>query len=106
MKTTVVHNQHDVFDVYIGRAVPELEVEGRKWGNPVVLEDDSDAERDRVLAVYRAWIVEQPELMAALEELRGKRLGCWCAPLSCHGDVLAELADALPTEPSTVAADV
>lgn len=26
-------------------------------------------------------------------ELRGKVLGCWCAPKMCHGDVLAELAE-------------
>ena len=35
----------------------------------------------------------QPALLAALPELRGKRLGCWCAPQACHGDVLAQLAD-------------
>jgi hypothetical protein len=33
--------------------------------------------------------------MAALPELRGKRLVCYCHPLPCHGDVLAELADAV-----------
>ena len=92
-ETTVVHNQHDDFDVYIGRAVPAFGLAASKWGNPFVLKNDSDAERVRVLALYRAWIVEQPELMAALGELHGKQLGCWCAPLSCHGDVLAELAD-------------
>lgn len=26
-------------------------------------------------------------------ELKGKILGCWCAPLPCHGDTLAELAN-------------
>jgi len=26
-----------------------------------------------------------------LEPLRGNRLACWCAPLPCHGDVIAEL---------------
>jgi len=26
-----------------------------------------------------------------LEPLRGKRLGCWCKPLPCHGDVIVEL---------------
>jgi len=93
VKTTVVHNQHDEYDQYIGRAVPESGLEASKWGNPFVLEDDTDEERDRVLALYRAWIVEQPELMASLGELRGLRLGCWCAPKPCHGDVLAKLAD-------------
>lgn len=93
-KTTAVHNQRDDYDVYIGRAVPEAGLEASKWGNPFVLEDDSDAERARVLALYRAWIVEQPELMASLGELRGLRLGCWCAPKPCHGDVLAQLVEA------------
>lgn len=93
-KTTVVHNQHEDFDVYIGREVPEHGIAGSKWGNPFVLADDSEAERDRVLSLYRAWIVEQPELMGSLEELRGQRLGCWCAPKSCHGDVLVELLEA------------
>ena len=92
-RTTVVHNQHDEYDQYIGRAVPESGLEASKWGNPFVLEDDTPQERDRVLALYREWIVEQPELMASLSELRGLRLGCWCAPERCHGDVLAELAD-------------
>jgi hypothetical protein len=26
--------------------------------------------------------------------LRGHRLGCWCVPLPCHAEVLAEIADA------------
>ena len=25
--------------------------------------------------------------------LKGKILACWCSPLSCHGDVLAEIAN-------------
>jgi len=29
----------------------------------------------------------------ALPELKGKRLGCWCAPLPCHGDILRELCE-------------
>lgn len=31
--------------------------------------------------------------MAALPELKG-RLGCWCKPEACHGDVLVELLEA------------
>lgn len=42
---------------------------------------------------YRAWLLEQDELLADLHELKGKVLGCWCAPKQCHGDVLAELAN-------------
>lgn len=82
MKTTVVQkrNRHDV---YIGRP--------SKWGNPFAIGRDGD--RQQVIAKFRAWVVEQPDLVADLHELRGKRLGCFCAPLACHGDVLAELAD-------------
>jgi hypothetical protein len=32
-------------------------------------------------------------LLERLPELRGKVLGCWCAPLPRHGDLLATLAD-------------
>ena len=91
IKTSVVHNLHDDFDVYIGRQVPEREIRGSKWGNPFVMLDESDTERERVVDAYRDWIVTQPQLMSCLEDLRGKRLGCWCAPRRCHGDVLVEL---------------
>jgi hypothetical protein len=42
---------------------------------------------------YRRWLCGQPKLLAALPELRGRDLVCWCAPLPCHGDVLLELAN-------------
>lgn len=95
-ETVVVHNQRDEYDLYIGRAVPEAGLAASKWGNPFVLVGDSDEERERVIVQYRAWLVEQPELMASLGELRGLRLGCWCVPKQCHGDVLAQLADEAP----------
>ena len=62
--------------LYIGRP--------RKWGNPFVIARDGS--RADVVAKYRAWIVAQPALMNALDELRGRDLACWCAPLACHGD--------------------
>jgi len=37
------------------------------------------------------WIGTQPELLAALPELKDKVLGCYCKPEDCHGDILAEL---------------
>lgn len=42
---------------------------------------------------YAKWLYSQPELLADLDELIGKTLGCWCAPRACHGDVLARLAE-------------
>ena len=63
------------------------------WGNPFRI--DRDGTREEVIAKYRAWIVHQPELMKRLRELKDKRLGCWCKPLACPGDVLVELLNAL-----------
>ena len=81
--TTVVHCKRVVFDVYIGRP--------SKWGNPFVI--GRDGTRDKVIEKYEAYLRATPHLMAALPELRGKVLGCWCVPHRCHGDVLARLAD-------------
>lgn len=78
-------------DVYIGRENRTYGLPASKWGNPFRLERESD--RPIVLARYRIWLLGEKELLAALPELRGKRLACWCSPLACHGDVLAELAE-------------
>ncbi|CAO77777.1 conserved hypothetical protein [Pseudomonas virus Yua] len=56
--------------------------------------------RAEAIARYRAWIVTQPELLAALPALRGKRLGCVCKPKACHGDVLVELIEGPDPEPA------
>lgn len=82
-KPRVVHHEKEAFDVFIGRPT--------KWKNPFVI--GRDGTRSEVIEKYRAWILLQPELMAALDELRGKVLGCWCHPKHCHGEVLVELAN-------------
>ena len=79
----VVHCKKTPFDVYIGR--------GSKWGNPFVI--GRDGTRKEVIQKYRVWIMAQPELIAALPELKGKVLGCWCCPQECHGDVLVAMAE-------------
>jgi len=79
----VVHCKKEAHDVYIGR--------GSKWGNPFVIGKDGD--RDEVIKKYEEWFVTQPHLIASLHELKGKTLGCYCSPKSCHGDVLSYLAN-------------
>jgi hypothetical protein len=81
--TTVVHCKKAPFDIYIGRP--------GKWGNPFVI--GKDGTREEVIAKYEAYLLSTPVLIAALHELKGKALGCWCAPLACHGDILAKYAD-------------
>jgi hypothetical protein len=83
----VVHCKREPFDVYIGRP--------SKWGNPFRV--GRDGGRGQVIERYREWLRSQHSLMAALPELRGKVLGCWCKPLACHGDVLVEMANLLDT---------
>ena len=72
--------------------------------NSFVLHDSVDgAARGALLAQYRRHLLED------LPELRGRTLYRFCAPPGgltaadrphvCHGQVLAELADALPEPP-------
>lgn len=86
----VVHHKKSPYDVYIGRP--------SKWGNPFSHKSGTLAKykvssREEAIKKYEEWIVTQPHLMNSLHELRGKKLGCWCRPLSCHGDVLSKLAN-------------
>jgi hypothetical protein len=70
--------------VYIGRP--------SKWGNPFVIGKDGD--RDEVISKYREWLLSQPDKVAMVKhELAGKDVVCFCAPKSCHGDVLIEIAN-------------
>lgn len=69
--------------VYVGRP--------SKWGNPFTIGRDGD--RNTVIEKFRAWLATQPQIVwEAKQELAGKDLVCWCAPLPCHGDVLLEIA--------------
>lgn len=63
-----------------------------KVGNPFRL--SASEQRTEVIEQYRKWLLAQPKLMEeAKAELKGKVLGCWCAPKPCHGDVLLEIAN-------------
>lgn len=79
----VVHCRKAKYDVLVDRTT--------KWGNPFFMRNES--QREEVIRKYKEWIKTQPELLAALPELKGKVLACWCAPKSCHADILAELAN-------------
>lgn len=92
--TTVVNVNDAAFEVYIGRAVKRRGFVASKWANPYPL--TKERSRALVIAMFCEYLRGRPELRAALPELKGKVLGCWCAPKPCHGDILAELANALP----------
>ena len=92
-KCRVVHFKKEPCDVYIGRP--------SKWGNPfshlkkgTIAKYQVDT-REESIEAYREWITngEGKHLLNDLYQLKGKTLGCWCKPKSCHGDVLAELVE-------------
>ncbi len=83
MSTTVVNIKQDEYDYYCGR--------GGVFGNPFVV--GRDGSRDECIEKFRDWVKTQPAILAKLPTLKGKRLGCFCAPQRCHCEVLAELAD-------------
>ncbi|MHC4428505.1 MAG: DUF4326 domain-containing protein [Planctomycetota bacterium] len=78
--TRVVHCKREPPEVYIGRP--------SRWGNPYRI--GPDGTRAEVIEKYRAY-AKARFTHENLEELRGKVLGCWCAPAPCHGDVLVPM---------------
>ena len=69
-------------NVYVGRP--------NKWGNPFKLADYNS--RREVVDLYKQYVLGNKQLLESLTELRGKVLGCWCAPNLCHAEVLHQLA--------------
>ena len=78
-------------DVYIGRAcnMGGWRLPNSKWANPFTVKKEGSAEV--AVSKYREYLLNKPALLKDLDELRGKTLGCWCAPRACHGDVLLAL---------------
>jgi hypothetical protein len=95
MTTRVINIKNkQPFDVYIGNRIrfhPEKYPQS-KWGNPYAKYLKKYG-RNKVIKMYKEYIRSRPDLLNQLHQLKDKTLGCWCKPLPCHGDVLAELAD-------------
>lgn len=64
-----------------------------KWHNPFTVKQYGQ----QAIPLFEEYI-RKSSLMNDIEELRGKRLGCWCKPNACHGDILVKiLHDTRPT---------
>lgn len=91
-KTTVVNIRQNEYDVYIGR---EGHGQSGIFGNPFSAMRDGG--RERAIELYREYFLRRlrvdQEFAVRVEMLRGKRLGCFCKPKACHGDVIAEYVD-------------
>lgn len=100
MKPKVLNKRTDKIPpdaVYVGRP--------SKWGNPFRVYPHKRgglfAQKIAVLS-YKEYLDEQIkqgnvgfgiQFKYNLEELQSRDLVCWCAPLSCHADILLELAN-------------
>ena len=81
--------------VYIGRWTWPIRISS-KWRNPWQLKKGDDmTKRLEAIRWYREKHLPRSGLLDQIDELKDKILGCWCKPLPCHGDVLAELANRL-----------
>lgn len=91
----IVHCKKEDYDIYCGRP--------SKWGNPFSHKKEKNlakwivSSRKEAIEKYREWITkgEGRFLLKDLHELKGKTLGCWCKPKSCHCDILCELVNKL-----------
>src|SRR5574339_101825 len=82
----VVNIRDEDYDVYCGR---NPKYGDPKWGNPFTVKKYG---REGAIRKHREWIRTAP-VFNDIEELRGKVLGCHCAPRPCHGDTLLFLAN-------------
>lgn len=106
INSKVVHCKKESYDVYIGRSSDRHSHE--HFGNPFSHRPGTQAliilkTREEAIEAFRQWLtgeywndvnVEQRQwILANLHTLKGKILGCWCKPKSCHGDILFELSN-------------
>lgn len=77
-------------DVYIGREckMGGWDLPESKWANPFSVKKYT---REIALQKYEEYILSTPSLLESLGELEGKRLGCWCSPEPCHGNIIIKL---------------
>lgn len=99
--TRVVNLRRDAYDIYIGR--------GSRWGNPYThlplsgtKAEFQVASREEAVEKYLEWFIDCLHTVKDFKEetlkLKGKVLGCYCKPESCHGDLIAHWLDYDPYE--------
>ena len=81
-----VNIRAEPYDVYCGRGRGGTET---KWGNP--FKQGSQDQNVRDFEAYLRYCIRTGEFTPKdLQELEGKRLGCFCKPKPCHADIIAD----------------
>jgi hypothetical protein len=91
--TEVINIYHNrPYDVYCGRAGKG---EDGYFGNPIKLSPNEP--RGSTLAKFKEYFLNRiktdAEFATRVEALRGKKLGCFCAPSPCHVMIIIEYLD-------------
>ena len=88
MQTVVVNINKEPCDVYIGRAGRG---EDGYYGNPFRV--GNGISREDAVRRFQRYFVDRIEKDSEFKRrvlaLKGKRLGCFCKPKACHGDLIA-----------------
>jgi len=103
MTVTVVNLRKETYDVYIGR--PGKGQYDAPFGNPFLV--GIDGERGECAKLFRDWFhSDDPKAKEMRNRARetiksNDKLGCFCKPKDCHGDVIAEYINRLHEEKPT-----
>lgn len=92
--TTVVNFRVEKCDVKITRTpkneIPEPPTFGC-FGNPFPVGEHG---REKCIELFEEYFLkrvdEDVKFREAVLQLRGKKLGCFCKPQKCHGDIIVE----------------
>lgn len=89
--TSVVNIYKDAYDVYIGRAGKGKD---GYFGNPF-----SKGSRSQNIADFERYfstrLASDLEFKTRVLALKGLKLGCFCKPKPCHGDVIVDYLNKL-----------
>ncbi len=103
----VVNLNEESYDVYIGRPDMANRNSFEHYGNPYSKLDLVDTIKvnstEEAIASYKNWILglidtdknqeQRKWILKNMPTLLNKRLGCFCKPKACHGDILKELTE-------------
>lgn len=102
MMTKVVNLFKDTYDTYIGRAGKGQD---GYFGNPCVVGklcpicNSIHQEAGATLSCFELYarlrILSDPIFRSRVKALKGQKLGCFCKPKPCHGDIYVILAEEL-----------
>ena len=87
---TVVNIKDSDYTIYVGRYKTYYNLPASKFANPFKI--SNTCTRKESVAKFKEYFMSNEELKsAAIKEIPSNAiLACWCHPLSCHADIIAQ----------------